>query len=113
MNNKVSISDKLQKFLLSSNRNEWLSDGKMKVYVRKSKRCFDGVTLLTCFDCATVEVEDKGKGTFKKFIKEFHEINPFQASFIESVCEPRLAEWCEKNNWTKFRENNYYLIKGK
>src|SRR3989344_4673878 len=90
----------IHQFLSTPERNAWLYSADMQLYIRKSKRVINS-QIVTTLDIANITVYHKGQGIFKKFIKEFHEINPYQASYIESILEPRLVSWCQRNGWTQ------------
>lgn len=79
----------------------WLSDEKMQVYVRKGRHClFPGaLRAATTLDIASVEVYEKGQGTWTEFIAKAHEMNPWEATFCESVLNEDLAVWLMKNGW--------------
>ena len=118
-------TDKIYKFLASSERNAWIYYPKlhMKVYVRKSKRYLNlNKSLSDCFDIASVEVEDEdncGKGNFTRFLNQIEpwlkSLNKFDAIFVESIVNERLIPYLEKRGYQKVAENynisiNYYLL---
>ena len=92
--------------------NEWLYASDMKVYVRRGFRpC--GI----CLDVAAVEVYDKGKGTFTKFLEAAHEMNPWDVMFCECVQNARLVPFLEKKGYRRYGEDDdpapsLYLKKG-
>jgi N-acetylglutamate synthase-like GNAT family acetyltransferase len=80
--------------------NEWLNNGEMKIYVRKSVRCIDSRKLIA-FDIVSVEVRNKGKGYFTKFLNEAHNLNPWNITYIENVFFTRFQRFFEKNGYIK------------
>src|SRR6516162_1305628 len=66
--------------------NEWLMADDMKVYVRRGYHVCG-----FCLDVASVEVYDKGQGTFTRFLEVAHALNPWDATFVECVHNERLA----------------------
>jgi hypothetical protein len=104
---KKNCLEQLIDFFKSNQRNKWLEDKDMKVYVRKSKRLLPKEkNLIETLDIATIEAIKPGKGHGTKFIKAAHEINPFQMTFIENVLTPRFVRWFEKDGWTMFPSEN-------
>jgi hypothetical protein len=89
-----SVLKKLEAFLASVETrltaNEWLTDDKMQVYVRKGRRLIDG-KMRTTLDIANVEVYDKGQGTFTDFLNKAHDMHPWDATYVECVHNPDLA----------------------
>ncbi len=96
-----TVLDQLAAFIARAQagklRNLWLEDDLMKVYVRKANRRLAGTTLTTCLDLATFEVFEPGRKTFSEwFLPGAIELNPWHATFIESVQEPRLRKFLLK-----------------
>lgn len=94
--------------------NKWLEGDKMKVYVRKGKRCFKGLeyNYYNCIDIATLEVYDQkdyGKGYMSSFmqnaIKMCKEIE--YMIYVENILTISLANSLEKRfSFQKYNENN-------
>jgi len=95
----------LNEFLESTDRNAWIKEKHMKVYVRKSYRHLDVKTLTTtpCLDIATVEVDEdkRGSGILTLFIKRFEREAKKLARcvYVESILEPRLIPFLIKNGY--------------
>lgn len=81
--------------------NLWLGDDTMKVYVRKGRHMVYPGKLSTTLDIASVEVdEDKqGQGVFSDFLDKAHEMNPWDATYIENVLNPVLATSLIRHGW--------------
>jgi|694.fasta_scaffold12015_38 hypothetical protein len=104
------IISQLKLFLDSKHRNLWIQDDYMSVYVRKAKRFLDK-SFLTTLDIASVEVEESKRncGLWSNFLRQSHEINPYQATYVESVLNPILFESLSKHGWIIAGENNFYM----
>jgi hypothetical protein len=116
---KPSILEQLTTFLKDSQdhfkANQWLSDDKMQVYVRKANRYLEGKRKVT-LDIANVEVYHRGKGTFTRFLEAVHEMNPWDATYVECVLNPRFAAFFVKRFWLPAAGNiglsdSFYLPK--
>lgn len=107
----MEIFQEILKFLNNSDRNIWIENDLYKIYLRKSKRYFQG-TIYTCFDIGQIEVaeEFRYQGHGKRFIEKFHEINPYQLTMIESVLNSSLQDHLRKNGWVH-DTGNYYKLK--
>jgi hypothetical protein len=88
--------------------NEWLYASDMKVYVRKGFHVCG-----TCLDIASIEVYDKGEGTFTAFLEAAHAMNPWDATFCESVQEERLCSFLKRKGFTQQGDlvPNFYKLK--
>ena len=89
--------------------NEWLEADDMKVYVRRGyHQCG------FCLDVASVEVYDKGEGTFTRFLEAAHAMNPWDATFVECVNNERLAAFLLRNGFRRYEgdPHSFYLKKG-
>ena len=77
--------DALLDFLESPVRSQWLRNEFMKVYVRKSHHHIGD--LIKTLDTATIEVypEFQRQGKCSEFLVLAHQINRYQATFIENV----------------------------
>jgi len=119
----MTIVEKLDAFIKKADEkgwpcNEWISDDKMQVYVRKAIRYLDE-SKVTVLDIANIIVEEKdqGSGLFTNLIREAERLNPWQGMFIENVLNPILEEWCIRHNWKLHPLYGpppcYYKMKGK
>ena len=110
----MTVIEQLKNFLNSHERNKWIGDEFISVYVRKSRRLSpQEKELISCLDIASVSVveHEQRKGIFKKFLYEFHEINPYSATFVEAVSNEHLYNYLTKENWTKVCDS-FFLMKG-
>jgi hypothetical protein len=99
----------LNEFLASTNRNTWIDEPHMRMYVRKSNRFLSKKTIhnsiptTPCLDMASIEVDVdmRGKGVLTLFIKRFEreakQLN--RAVYVESILEPRLVSFLIKNGY--------------
>lgn len=100
------ILNQIGNFLESSQRNLWIGNDLIKIYIRKSKRNFKG-QLLDFFDFASIEVEETGQGLFTKILNKFEEIYPDKNIFIESVLTKRFADYIKNKLGFEEPEDNY------
>jgi hypothetical protein len=93
---------------------KWLEDDLMRVYVRKGRHMCGKKMKLT-LDIANVTVFEEGKGTFSRFIAKAHELNPWDATYVECVQNERLASWLFRNGWSVVEQGgipeSFYLLK--
>jgi hypothetical protein len=100
-----NILKKIDDFLNSPQRNIWVQNKAIKIYIRKSKRNFRG-KMFDFFDFATIEVQKQGQGLFTQVLKRFEEIYPDKNIFIESVMTERFADYIKNNLGFEEEENN-------
>lgn len=93
-----SCLDQLYIFLKSSYRNKWLSDDKMKVYIRKGHHCIRG-NLVKTLDIASIEAYNPGFGIGTSFIDIACTINLFEATYIECIGNTRFLDHLLKFDW--------------
>jgi hypothetical protein len=97
-----SIITQVDDFITSTNRNLWLSDGILSIYVRKSKRLIGGKYIDT-FDVANISTISpiyEHKGYFKRFMEKVESVS--DCVFVESIQNPQLT--------TTLRKNGYEII---
>lgn len=98
-------------FIQSGARSEWITEGTLLIYVRKSLR-YHKDSLILCFDIATINNEEfaRGKGQFKGLLlalvatlksSPVQNIYAFQGIYIENVLNPRLAIFIEKMGFVR------------
>ena len=91
-------------FLAGTERNAWLNEKHMAIYVRRSMRPI-GVSdaMIPCLDLANVTVDEKkrGGGVLTLFIKraEREAKARKRAVYVESILEPRLIPFLTKNGY--------------
>lgn len=109
----MNVFEQLANFIENSDkvRNLWLQDELMAVYVRRSRRFIDG-SLRTGLDIANIEVYDRGKGTFTRFLRHAVCINPWEYTFAESLQEPRLVSFFLRNGWVPVDDGNSFFLRG-
>lgn len=83
--------------------NLWLSDDRMEVYVRHSRRRVPhggDVVTLKCLDIGNANVYDTGKGIFStQFLPQAIKLNPWDAVYAENVLTDRFANFFRKQGW--------------
>lgn len=97
---------------------KWLADDKMKVYVRKGRHILSpavGKAQIT-LDVASVDVleEFQGQGLFSEFLEKAHEMNPWEATYVENVLNPRLGAFLVRSGWmvdTRTVPESYFMPK--
>lgn len=105
-----TIIEKLAIFIQDSEKNltrsMWISDEYMSVYVRKAKRYLSG-KMSTTLDIASVTIdEDKqGQGIWTDFLAKAHELNPWDATYVENVLNPILAGSLLRHGWIVMGES--------
>lgn len=121
----MTILEELQKFIDKGKdiwyvSPIWLEDNDMKVYVRKGRHLLQsGDKIRVTLDIANVVVEEdkRGQGIFSKFLEQAHEINPWNATYVECVHNPELAVFLLKSGWMMVEPsltvgaNSYFLMK--
>ena len=102
----MTLLEQLQQFIgdteTSHLRNLWISDDIMKVYVRKGRHILSvGGKLATTLDIAAVEVDEdhQGQGYWTAFLDKAHEMNPWDATYVENALNPVLAASLLRHGW--------------
>lgn len=70
--------------------------GFSELYVRISQRFIHNQWFRPTLDIATVEVKDKGKGTFSKLVRRIRERHPLLPIYVESVIMERFQKKLER-----------------
>lgn len=101
----MTVLEQLADFIKNTEsglRSLWLEDDVMKVYVRKGYHVIhQGGKAAITLDIAAVEVieEKRGQGHWADFVTKAHEMNPWEATFVECVHNPELAASLMKHGW--------------
>lgn len=90
--------EQLLVFLSGKDRNSWLQDKNLKVYVRKSTRMI-GADLVEALDIANITAARPGRGHGTGFINWAHSANPYPVTYIENVLNEGFAEHLARNGW--------------
>jgi hypothetical protein len=78
---------------------EWIELNSLgRMYCRRAVRSFQE-GYVTTFDIATVEIYEKGQGTFTKVIEIVERLNPWDGVYVESIMETRLHKFLEKRGY--------------
>ncbi len=94
-------------------RNQWLEDDTLKVYVRYSLRLLDkksDTERATCLDIAVICVDpgEWNKGHCRAFVTAAHELNPWDATFVECTNDPKLDAALPRWGFTFDGRDSYY-----
>lgn len=82
--------------------NQWLHGIDMNVYVRKSHRYLIGEQRVTTLDITNITVKlEKGEKRFSYFLRKAELLNPWDATYIESVLTERFARFFERKGYTR------------
>jgi hypothetical protein len=103
----MTVLEKLKEFIDEGKDSgyvppKWIDDDDMKVYVRKGRHLLKpGGKMQVCLDIASVEVDEdkRGKGIFSNFLEKAHEMNPWDATYVECVHNQDLAVFLMKSGW--------------
>lgn len=88
----------LAEFLASGKKNEWIQEGLVSAYVRRTSRSlgepWTRPRMWTCLDVATVSVpaNERRKGHFRAFLDYAEATCGAEAVYIESIMDGWLAE---------------------
>ena len=102
---EITYRNDFHVFMLSTIKNTWWLYEDFKAYVRKSFRRFNGVSYLNVFDVASVEVTEglRGNGIFTHWLTTIEDAAKkagFDAIYVESLLNPKLAQFLEKRGYT-------------
>lgn len=112
----------LDLFLASSDRNRWLFEDKIKVYVRKSTRIINKELRCKCLDIASIEVEPGyyNHGIFTDFMTQLLKEYPNLNIYVENICNPAVTHVLKKFDfkfkndvspmWSGIYQHDMYLI---
>ena len=102
--------------------NRWIENPCLRVYVRQSARALfypASEEDITSLDIANIQVAAhfRKQGIFTDFVLNAHEVHSFDATYIESIKNPLVLQWCVKRGWRphyhdlRFPANCFYLPK--
>lgn len=94
----------IEAFIRGKEKNKWIADDGMKVYVRKANRL--GKKAL---DIGTVEAYEHGKGNWKRFVGILRtcDLSAFELIYVENVMNERFAKWFVANGWMGCNPSDY------
>ena len=111
----LNSMDILMKFINSNDRSKWIIiEGKMDVYIRKSKRSIDG-ELINFIDLANFNIpndKNKRKGLFTRFLLECDKLD--MNLYIENVLNSDIIESIKRLGYEKCNEEghgSFYKLK--
>lgn len=115
----MTVLEQLEEFIVKSKDSfyvlpKWIDDKDMKVYIRKGRHLLrSGGKIQVCLDIASVEVDEdkRGNGIFSNFLKKAHEMNPWDATYVECVHNKDLDTFLVKSGWMMV-ENPSFGIDG-
>lgn len=102
--------DKLNYFIKSGIKNEWIIIDGFKMYVRKSKRYYKD-NFIDCFDIASMESEIKGEGLFTKILVKILNRYPDMNIFVESILNSRLIPFLKRFGFIEYGNDCMILIR--
>lgn len=101
------LHQEIRAFLGIRRRTTEVIVGPVSLFVRKAVRAYllsehDKPVLLHSLDIASIQIleEMQSQGIGSAVIREIHALNPFEATYIESVNEHRLTDHLERNGWS-------------
>lgn len=100
---RQSVGDIANKFLLlldefieqDKQKNKWLAVDCIHIYVRKSKRFYNGI-MIDCLDLASIESDKTGTGLFTKILESIIEKYPEKNIYIESILSDNFYNFFKK-----------------
>lgn len=102
--------NKLNDFINSSKRNEWIFSSGIRMYVRKSKRYYKK-EFIDCLDLASAETDEYGTGLFTYILEQILKKYPNKNIFAESILNDRLYTFLLKYGFEPFGESNLIKLK--
>lgn len=105
-NRLAELREQYCQFLESSARNAFLRAGPVQAYVRKSVRfvTVEGQPNAAkhATDLVSIEVQEasRGQGLGGALVELVHALNPCPLTFIESVLNPRFADFLIRQGWS-------------
>ena len=85
-------------FIASRERNSWITNESMSVFVRKGHHSINN-ELTKTLDIANINIIDPGKGTGMHIINWMHSVNPFSITFIESILNKKFYKHLIEDGW--------------
>lgn len=111
--NYDKIFSEIGKFLKGPERNKWISDGMVEIYIRKSKRFIEG-KLQDFFDFSTINIEEsiRGQKVFTNLLENFISKYPHNI-YVESILNPAVSHILKKFGFkeTELDSSNMYLLR--
>jgi len=94
--NYDKIFSEIDKFLKGPERNKWISDGMVEIYIRKSKRFIEG-SMQDFFDFATINIDEsiRGQKVFTNLLENFIKKYPHNI-YVESIQNPAVFHILKK-----------------
>ncbi len=109
----TKIFREIDKFLDGPERNKWIGDDNMEIFVRKSKRFIEG-KIQDFFDFATVNLDAsiRGKKVFTNLLETFITNYPYNI-FVESIQNPAVTHILKKFGFKETELDNtcMYLLR--
>ena len=98
------VMSSIEDFLEQANSHRmyraWVDTDIIRVYMRKSFRPLGG-NLKQCLDVGSISIQEeyRGKGLCSFFLSKTHAFNPYDATYIESILNPIIEQWCIRRAW--------------
>lgn len=97
-------------FLESNSKNIWLISDDYRIYVRKSKRLFNGC-FYDCIDLVNINIENKGKKIFSEILENFLQNHKNINIFVESIINERFLNFFLKKGFILINNDSVILIR--
>ena len=104
----TNIFDMVNLFIKSKNRNQWLDDGVIKLYIRKSKRFING-EFIDFIDIANISVDENHQnvGIFREFMSLLISKYPHVNIYVESILNSYVTKVLTKLDFIKLGNDEY------
>lgn len=105
-----NIINQIDEFIKSKQRNKWIYDDGIKIYIRNSLRYFNG-NLIPCLDLASIEIDNSGNGIFTNIFNEILEKFKDKNIFVESILTDRFYNFIKSKGFVEIPSYPQSLIK--
>ncbi|MEV8519503.1 hypothetical protein ABZR86_06855 [Dyella marensis] len=94
-----------------ASRNLTLKRAGFRAYVRRSYRKLDGIPVVT-LDIASISIPERfrGRGWFRQFRQIVEAMNPWNATYYESVHNPQLASYFRSEGLSRDGSCSFYVM---
>lgn len=89
----INIIGSIELFMQSTDRNRWINEDGIQLYVRKSKRLVNN-QMIDFLDIASITIKDKNKGKFQSLLKLL--MGKYENIYVESILNPIMCHILDK-----------------